>query len=332
VTPLTPGSASVTDLVWGGLSGVGTGGGMLFLYRGLSRGAMSVVVPLAAVGGLAVPVLVGVAVLGDRPTMLAVAGMAIVVPALWLTVPRGHGSGGGVTDGLVASVFIAVQYLALAMAEPTAGLWPVLAGRVTATLAVLPLAWRELSTGKIISHRKRRSQAATTSSRAPCALVGAAATGACATLALVAYLLATRTQLLSIAVVLSSLYPAIPVLLGLTVLRERLNLHQTIGLLGAAAATVLLTLADQPSRALTHEPATPGHARKTASNPPSPGASAARAAAARPPAGTAAARRRSGPPIPATHQPPRSPTSPHARPPSPPGPPPARTAARSDTP
>jgi drug/metabolite transporter (DMT)-like permease len=247
VAPLTPGSPGMADLAWGALSGVGTGGGMLFLYRGLSRGAMSVVVPLCAVGGLAIPVLVGVAVLGDRPTVLAVAGMAVTVPALWLTVPRGDGSG-GVADGLVASVFVAVQYLALAMAEPDAGLWPVLAGRVAATLAVLPTAWRELSTGKIISRRNRRSSEVDWKSGGPRAgkpmraLVGAVATGGCATLALVAYLLATRTQLLSIAVVLSSLYPAIPVLLGLTVLRERLNLRQTAGLLGAAAATVMLTL------------------------------------------------------------------------------------------
>ncbi len=33
---------AVADLAWGGLSGVGTGLAMLFLFRGISRGAMSI--------------------------------------------------------------------------------------------------------------------------------------------------------------------------------------------------------------------------------------------------------------------------------------------------
>lgn len=56
------------------------------------------------------------------------------------------------------------------------------------------------------------------------------------------YLAATREEMLVVAVVLSSFYPAIPVLLGITALRERLNVPQTAGLLGAAAAIGLLTL------------------------------------------------------------------------------------------
>lgn len=40
------------DLLWGGLSGVGTGVGTAFLYRGLARGDFSTVVPLASVGGV----------------------------------------------------------------------------------------------------------------------------------------------------------------------------------------------------------------------------------------------------------------------------------------
>jgi drug/metabolite transporter (DMT)-like permease len=42
--------------------------------------------------------------------------------------------------------------------------------------------------------------------------------------------------------VVSSFYPAIPVLLGVTALRERLSWRQTVGLIGAAAAIGLLTL------------------------------------------------------------------------------------------
>jgi drug/metabolite transporter (DMT)-like permease len=224
LAPVLPGTATSAGFAWGGLSGLGTGIGMVFLYRGISRGAMSVVVPVSAVGGLAIPALAGVVLLGDRPSGPAVAGMVLSVPALALVSYRDRGTEGGVADGLLASVAIAVQYFALAQAGPETGLWPVLAGRITATLAVLPMAWRT-----------RRLPGARITA-------GAVATGWSATLALVAYLLATREQLLSIAVVLSSLYPAIPVLLGLTVLRERVNPAQVTGLLGAGAAIVLLTL------------------------------------------------------------------------------------------
>ncbi|WP_372345562.1 EamA family transporter, partial [Streptomyces sp. KL116D] len=58
---------------------------------------------------------------------------------------------------------------------------------------------------------------------------------------LACYLLATRSQLLAVAVVLASLYPVVPVLLGLLVLRERVTRTQAVGLVAAAAATVLLT-------------------------------------------------------------------------------------------
>jgi drug/metabolite transporter (DMT)-like permease len=230
---------AVTDVAWGGLSGVGTGLAMMFLFRGMGRGSMSVVVPVSAVGGVALPVLVGVTLLGDRPTPLAWAGIAIAVPALW-AVSRGSGPDDRqaqpvVGDGLISGTGIALQYLALAQAAPEAGIWPVVAGRVTAigTIAALnatlPLATPSM--GDV--------------SRPPAGRrfgldLAAGLAGALAGLALVCYLLATRTQLVAVAVVLSSLYPVIPVVLGITVLRERLTRHQCGGLAAALTATILI--------------------------------------------------------------------------------------------
>jgi uncharacterized membrane protein len=54
---------------------------MMFLYRGLSPGDMSVVVPVSAVGGIALPVLVGVTLLGDCPPLLSWL-VAVAVPAV----------------------------------------------------------------------------------------------------------------------------------------------------------------------------------------------------------------------------------------------------------
>ncbi|WP_181769208.1 EamA family transporter, partial [Streptomyces albidus (ex Kaewkla and Franco 2022)] len=122
-------SPDASDVVWGALSGVGTGLGMIFLYRGLSRGAMSVVVPVSAVGGLALPVLVGVALLGDRPSSLSWLGIVTAVPALWLVSRDGSGATPAAftpasLDGFIAGAGIALQYVALAQASPGSGVWP----------------------------------------------------------------------------------------------------------------------------------------------------------------------------------------------------------------
>ncbi|WTE43150.1 hypothetical protein OH768_23590 [Streptomyces sp. NBC_01622] len=67
-------------------------------------------------------------------------------------------------------------------------------------------------------------------------------TGAGAAFALILYLRAAQQQMLAIAVVLASLYPVVPTVLGLAVLREKVTRTQVTGLVGAAAAIVLLTL------------------------------------------------------------------------------------------
>jgi drug/metabolite transporter (DMT)-like permease len=46
--------------------------------------------------------------------------------------------------------------------------------------------------------------------------------------------------LVAVAFVLSSLYPVIPVVLGITVLRERLTRHQSGGLVAALTVTILI--------------------------------------------------------------------------------------------
>ncbi|RSM57412.1 multidrug DMT transporter permease [Amycolatopsis sp. WAC 01376] len=219
-------SIGAANLAWGGLSGLGTGVGVLFLYRGMSRGRMSVVVPLSVVGGVAVPVLAGVAILNDRPDPLAWCGIAVAFPALWLIARGGNDGDGnaahGAVDGLIAGAGFALQNIGLGQVDPSAGLWPIVASRVISTLALLPMT-RSGPPGL-----------------RPKLVLPAVFTGVLGATAIVLYTLATQRQLLAIAVVLSSLYPAIPVLLGIAVLKERLARPQVVGLFGAAAAVVLL--------------------------------------------------------------------------------------------
>jgi drug/metabolite transporter (DMT)-like permease len=152
------------------------------------------------------------------------------VPALWPVAGGGATGGSGrlPADGPTAGVGVAVQCLGLAQADPASGLWPVAAGRLAAVLLLLP--------------GMRRHAAGIRDAGRPALTVLAVLTGAGAALALIPYLWATRQQILSVAVVLASLYPAVPTVLGLAVLHERVTRAQTAGLAGAAAAVVLLSL------------------------------------------------------------------------------------------
>lgn len=225
------------DLAWGAGSGVGTGLAMAFLFRGLGRGAMSVVVPLSAVGGVTLPVLVSVIFLGARPPWLTWTGILIALPALWFisrsTDGAGPASRASVYDALAASGGIAIQYLCLAQADTSSGLWPILSGRAAAIVTIVVAA--------TIAMRNAAAQDTAPWSRPVLALgVGA---GVLAATALAAYLYALRTEPVAAVVVLSSLYPVVPVIVGLIFLGERLRRHQALGLVAALTATVLIAAA-----------------------------------------------------------------------------------------
>ncbi|MGW1343927.1 EamA family transporter [Kribbella sp. NPDC002412] len=218
-------SVTWTSLGWGALAGIGTGLGAAFLFQAMATGRFSVVVPLSDVAGVAIPVLIGVALLGDHVGLAAWCGFALSVPALWLitskTGPRG-GSAAGARWALLSGAAFSLQYLALAQADPAAGLWPLVFNRIAAVLTVAPWAARP---GRLRMQRRT--------------LGIAVVSGVLGTVAIASYWFASRAQALSIAVVLTSLYPVVPVLAGIVVLREPVTRRLLVGL-GLAALTVVL--------------------------------------------------------------------------------------------
>ncbi|GAA2592658.1 EamA family transporter [Actinomadura fulvescens] len=246
----TSGSPRAADLAWGALSGAGSGIGVAFLYRAMGRGSLSVVVPLSDIGTVAIPVLVGLAVLGDRPSPLGAAGIALTIPAIWLaaagpapppagprtTPPRHAGAhhrtgrlrpAPGVTDALLAGTGFAVQYLALKPVPLDAGLWPIAASRAASVAVTLP--WALAAAGVPLRLPARQA-------------LPALAVGTVGSTAVLLYWIAAHRELLAVATVLAALYPVIPVVLALVFLRERLTRRQILGLCGAGAAIALLTV------------------------------------------------------------------------------------------
>ena len=229
--PLTdPPAPSATGLAWGAASGLGAALGTLALYRGLGSGSMAVAAPLSGVGAAALPALAGF-LLGERPSLLAAAGIVLALPAVWLVSkvdvaasdrPRSKVAA-GVGDGLLAGVGFALLFLGLDQAGDAAGLWPVAVAQLTSALV--------LCGGAATRRTSWRAPAPLIAASGSVGLLGAAAT--------VLFFRATHVGLLALAAVLTSLYPAFTVLLARLTLGERFGRVQSIGL-GLAAASVVL--------------------------------------------------------------------------------------------
>lgn len=226
--PFLGGPLSWATIGWGVAGGVAGLTGVLCLYSALTAGPMSVVSPVSAVLAAAVPVLVGV-VLGERPAVLAWVGVVIGLVAVVL-VGGGGGSGHVSRQALllaaVAGLGFGFYFVFLARADSASGIWPLLVSRVASAVLIVPFAWRR----RAMTLLRGR------------ALLLALVSGSFDVTANLAFLLASREGLLSLAAVLTSLYPAVTVLLAATVLRERPTPVQSVGLLAAGAAIVLITL------------------------------------------------------------------------------------------
>jgi drug/metabolite transporter (DMT)-like permease len=224
------GDPTGADLVWAVAAGVGNGFGTAFLYRGLSSGRMGVVAPVSGVGAVLVPVVVGV-LTGERPGPLVWIGVVLALPAIWLVsreptdtvtgdVPRGS----GLVDGVLAGLGFGALFAALAQIRPEAGFLPLAVNVAVAGVAIVAVAatlrqsWVPSSRwalGGIIS-----------------GVLGAMATGL--------FQVAVHHGLLSVAAVITSLYPAFTVVLAALVLRERMHGAQGVGLALCAASVALV--------------------------------------------------------------------------------------------
>jgi drug/metabolite transporter (DMT)-like permease len=217
------GSPTAADFRWAVLAGVGAGIGTGFLYRGLSSGRMGVVAPVSAVGAAVVPVLAGT-VTGERPSALVWLGILAAMPGIWLvsSTPDDRGSvAAGFVDGVLAGLGFGVLFAALGQVPDTAGWWPLATSQLVSVASVVALAV-VMRTAWVPRGRAVRLAALT-------GPLGASATAA--------FLLASQQGLLTVAGVLSSLYPASTVLLAALVLHERVHRAQGVGL-GLCAVAV----------------------------------------------------------------------------------------------
>ena len=131
------------DAAWALASGVAVACGLACFYTAMGRGLISVVAPLAAVTGAAVPVFYALA-RGERPGAAASIGIVIALVAVVIVSiapddPR-HAHLAITPDvvglSILAGGCFGAFYVALSLISDDAGLWPVALERSTATLTL----------------------------------------------------------------------------------------------------------------------------------------------------------------------------------------------------
>jgi drug/metabolite transporter (DMT)-like permease len=234
---------------WAAASGVFGAFGLVAFYAGFATAPISVVAPVAALVSAVLPVGVAIAQ-GERPGDGVIAGGLVCLIAIVLVSaqpapretpgegergeePRGRGrmvaSGRllALGYGVAAGAGFGLFFIFLKNAGQSGVLWPVAISRSAGTVVAFGIA---LVTRSRLWPRRGAGVAGI-----------ALASGAIDAAANVCYVLATRAGLFGLAVVITSLYPGVTVLLARLLLGERMRWLQRAGLLLAAVGVVLVT-------------------------------------------------------------------------------------------
>lgn len=212
-------------LVWAAVGGAVGAIGLVALYQSLASGRMGVAAPLSAVVTAIVPVLYSYFIHG-RPAVLQQLGFVLALLAITF-IARPETAAVRLRDlglPLVAGLFFGIFFILINRAGEVSVLWPLVAARVASSLLLLALA---------VALRQHWQVEA--SSLPLILFAGVLDIGGN-----VFFVLSGQTGRLDIATIMSSLYPGMTVLLAWVILKERITRVQTMGVLMALGAVVLI--------------------------------------------------------------------------------------------
>lgn len=226
-----PGVPTAAGLAWGAGAGLCGALGVVMFYRALADGPMSVVAPLSALLSALVPV--GVAfVTGERLAPLALLGAVLCLTAIGLVSAEKRvgrerrGPARGIVLAVLSGLGFGLFFVLARHADPATGLWPLVAVRIS-WLAVVAVA---AMGGAVRLYRNRVT------------IVLAVLSGLLDAGGNALYLVAAHGGTMTLAVVLTSLYPAVTVLLARVTYGELLRGVQKLGLVMAGAGVALLAM------------------------------------------------------------------------------------------
>lgn len=219
------------DMLWGIAAGVSGAVGLAALYTALATTIVAVASPIAAATGAAAPVLFGL-LTGERPGLLSWIGIALAIPAIVLlsTEPADTGNRPAVRRatllGVAAGLGFGVFFITISRTGGGTGLWPLVGARFASLVLMAAFA---AATGRSLRLAPKSGKVTF-------------AAGALDMGANIAFLLASRTGLLAVVAVISSLYPAPTVLLARIVSKERLTPARVAGLVLAVSGIACLSV------------------------------------------------------------------------------------------
>jgi drug/metabolite transporter (DMT)-like permease len=216
-----PSARSAAWVLAGGISG---GTGLAIFYRALSSGRMGLTAPIAAVLGAAIPAVFSMFTEG-LPGRIPLLGFAFAVLGLWLITRTEEGSKPeGIGLAVLAGIGFASFYLCVRQAGDASALWIAsltrAGGLIVTTLIVLLIGkFRDIT---------------------PAGVRWGVVTGCIDSMGTILFVHASQTGRLDEAVVISSLYPAVTVLLARVFLKEHFTRWRFVGLLAALAAVPMI--------------------------------------------------------------------------------------------
>lgn len=220
---------SARDLLTGAFASLVGLAGLIFLYRALAEGQMTIAAPVSALFAAVIPVIFGSLTLG-LPSATTMTGFGLAFLAVWLISQTDSTnwrfSLSDLRLPLISGFFFGFYFILLHRATLNAFFWPLTAARFAgfAALGLLALVTRQPAMpprsvwGLCILN----------------GIIDIAGNGF--------YVLSAQTGRIDVAAVLGALYPASTVLLAWMILKERISAVQTLGILLAFIAIVLFTL------------------------------------------------------------------------------------------
>src|SRR5580692_4560117 len=215
---------SRTAVAWALMGGLSGGGALAIFYRALASGRMGLTAPVAAVLGAAIPTAFGIFREG-LPQTAQVVGFVLAATGIWLISRTEDDSPPeGIGMAALAGIGFAGFYLCIKQAGDASAFWLAAMSKVSS----FTLTGLIVLIGHSIREIDRRG-----------ITVGVFA-GCLDIIGSVLFIRASQAGRLDAAVVLSSLYPAVTVLLARFILKEHFTRWKALGMVAALLAVPMI--------------------------------------------------------------------------------------------
>jgi drug/metabolite transporter (DMT)-like permease len=215
------------QILWSMAAGFFGGSALAIFYRALAMGQMGLTAPVSALLGAAIPTTVGFLSEG-LPNLLTAIGFVLAAVGIWL-ISRSEDEGGrpaGLPLALLSGIGFAGFFLCVKQAGDASPIWIAGFARLASLLTTSAI---------VVGARQWR----------PMVRAGIAfglVAGMLDSSGSALYAKASQTGRLDTAVVLSSLYPAITVLLARLILHEHFSRWKVVGLVAALLAVPMIAM------------------------------------------------------------------------------------------